>query len=328
MNWLENTKRMTVDVTSYCNSHCGSCQRHLSPNDDSLHPALSLNHMDVDLWKSIVDQNQELGIHQMYLNGVWGDACMHPKLLDMMHYLVDNSKITIDISTNGSMRTTKFWKELGKISKDRIHVTFCVDGLEDTHSVYRRKTSYNKIIESIKAFKSTGGQFTIITTLFNHNLHQIDELRNVAKNLGACIFKTRKSHSNRIYKVDDTTVAYDRVKNEHVEYTEWIEYHSNETPSGNDSVCPWYNSKDIQVDCWGQIYTCCFASETRFGVDRNNKEHPDNLVDIELNLNTNTLEQALSSDFFKQAKRKIENGDWFICADNCGIQSDKWKEWI
>ena len=68
------------------------------------------------------------------------------------------------------MRTEKFWS-LGKLNANKeIYVVFCLDGLEDTHEIYRRKTNFNKIISNMKAFIDAGGYAGVITTAFDHNI--------------------------------------------------------------------------------------------------------------------------------------------------------------
>ena len=207
--------------------------------------------MDVELWKKIVLGNESFGIGNMMLNGGYGDALMHPNFLEMIDFFVNNSSMTMNVSTNGSLRTEKFWKELGKITKDRVEVTFCLDGLEDTHSIYRKKTNFDKIIQNIKSFKSTGGQFTVITTLFNHNLHQIDELEKLSKSLGALRYKTRKNNSSQSYETNGITVKSDKVKKEHLKETIWEKFHLNTPKDYPDTCCPWFNDRDIQVDLGG-----------------------------------------------------------------------------
>ena len=83
----------------------------------------------------------------------------------------------------------------------------------------------------------------------------------------------------------------------------------------------------MQVDPWGHIWTCCFASETRFKIDRKARKHYDkDLYSKDLNLQNYKLEEIFQSDFWKSAEKNITSGNWFVCFDNCGINSKKWKE--
>ena len=56
---------------------------------------------------------------------------------------------------------------------------FAVDGLADTHSIYRVRTNWDKIIENIKAFTNNAGRARVIMTVFEHNKHS--KIKEVAR---------------------------------------------------------------------------------------------------------------------------------------------------
>ena len=328
MNWLENTKYLQIEITSYCNAHCGACQRHASPVDDTLHPQLELQHMDLNLWRSIIDQAYDLNFETINLNGNFGDAGMHPDLLKMANHLFASSDMKLQISTNGSLRTKQFWKELAQSGTNRLQVIFCVDGLKDTHAIYRRKTNFDKIIDNIKAFTSAGGNAIMVTTLFDHNIHQIKELAKLAKDIGCMEYRTRKSYSFTDYNsLDDVVVSTNNIKDEDAYITKYKSVYSGRPKyrTHNQSKCPWYNKKHVQIDPYGQIWNCCYASETRYGKDKQNYVHPDakELFNSELDLTKNTLEQALQSKHWALSKDRIEEEKWYICYNSCGLESNK-----
>ena len=75
-----------------------------------------------------------------------------------------------------------------------MQVNFAVDGLKDTHSIYSRRTDFDKIIENIKSFNEAGGSGRIITTVFEHNKHQLMELKHLAETLKCRAYVIRHSH--------------------------------------------------------------------------------------------------------------------------------------
>ena len=330
MNWLENTKYLQIEITSYCNSHCGACQRHISYKDDTIHPKLELQHMNFKLWRSIIDQANKLDFELVNLNGNFGDAGMHPGLLYMAEYLFTKSDMRLQISTNGSLRTTEFWKKLATMGGNRLQVIFCVDGLKDTHSIYRRKTSFDKIIENIKAFTSAGGNANMTTTLFNHNKHQIKDIAKLAKEIGCFEHRARKSYSLKDYlSLDNVVVSTKDIQDSDVQVTKYRTVNSGRTKHEphTQSKCPWYNRKYVQIDPYGQIWNCCYASETRYGTDKDNLNHPDanELFSSDLDLRKNTLENALQSYHWERSKNRIEDEKWYICYDVCGLDANKQK---
>lgn len=324
MNWLDNIEKLTVDITSYCNSHCGTCQRFVSQNDDTLHPGLELYHMPMTTWQKLIKDAADFGIKQIDLNGNWGDACMHPDLLKMVEIVIENN-MSCFVSTNGSLRTKVFWKKLAQILQTHGEVTFCVDGLKDTHSIYRKKTSFTKIIKNCEEFNIHGGVSRIITTAFNHNLHQLDELEKIAKDIGCSTFQVRKSHTKREYVTNGQKVSVSQVTPEHIRqviFKDLDNVNFGKPSKVLNTICPWYNDRDVQIDPWGTLYTCCFASETRYGFDRDRLDFPgyENYFDKSNNVNNKTLKEIFSSDFFQNIEPKIKNGSWHICYDNCNIQ--------
>ena len=77
-----------------------------------------------------------------------------------------------------------------------------MDGMEDTHKLYRRKTSHAKLCENIKAFTDAGGSCHVYMTTFEHNKHQIEEVKELSRKLGAKAFKARGSFTgDRVMEV-------------------------------------------------------------------------------------------------------------------------------
>ncbi len=333
MDWLENTDRIQIDLTSYCNAHCGSCQRHKGPEDDRLHPSLSLDHMSYDTWKKILTDANNLGsIQSVMLNGNWGDAFMHPEIYDFIKFYTELPNLKNFIaSTNGSMRTEKFWSDVGKLNAEQdIYIVFCLDGLEDTHEIYRRKTSFDRIIRNMKAYIDAGGRAGVTTTAFDHNIDQLQDIKQLAKDLGAWTWQCRKSHSSKSYESYGITVTQDRVTKDVKESVRFFDESNNRfhplRDLDNRTNCPWFNERDVQIDPWGQVWSCCYASETRFGIDREYTIHPEyeKYYHKDLDLTKNSLKHALSSDFWK----RIKTFDHYICWDNCGVETDKdWENY-
>ena len=119
---------LQVDITTYCNSHCGGCIR----NKNGGEPVVDLTHLSVETFKKIDFNN----IKYVYFNGSYGDFTSHPNFFEILDCIPKNVKV--DGSTNGSARTPDWWKQLAiklkKFSWGRI--TFAVDGLE-TNEIYR-----------------------------------------------------------------------------------------------------------------------------------------------------------------------------------------------
>jgi hypothetical protein len=122
--------------------------------------------------------------------GNFGDPIAHPKAMDIFK-LVGSNGIRQHINTNGSIQNTAWWAELGAIKK--LKVTFALDGLEDTHSIYRINTDFNKILANAKAYMDSGGRAVWMFIVFEHNQHQVEEAKAMATELGFNRFITKLS---------------------------------------------------------------------------------------------------------------------------------------
>jgi sulfatase maturation enzyme AslB (radical SAM superfamily) len=124
---------------------------------------------------------------------------MHPEFFKMLEFAQKwNKKFSINIHTNGSLRSKEDWEELAQILKGfqyEHRIRFSIDGLADTHNIYRQNTDYNKILENAKAFIDAGGIAVWQFIVFPWNEHQIDEARKVSKDLGFSRFDVRRDRS-------------------------------------------------------------------------------------------------------------------------------------
>jgi MoaA/NifB/PqqE/SkfB family radical SAM enzyme len=112
--------------------------------------------------------------------------------------------VEIRCHTNGSGLTSKAWKEFADLD---IEIEFGIDGLEDTHHLYRRNTSFKQIIKNAKTYIEAGGKATWMMTVFKHNEHQIESCRRLANDLGFYEFisrvNTRNNEDEYILVFDD-----------------------------------------------------------------------------------------------------------------------------
>ncbi|SVC76683.1 uncharacterized protein METZ01_LOCUS329537, partial [marine metagenome] len=110
---------------------------------------------------------------------------MNPELTDILDFFLDEFKIKyIDIRTNGSLRSTTWWSNFVNHLPSKHIIVFGLDGLEDTLHIYRIGADYKKVINNAKAFIDAGGIASWQFIEFEHNKHQIEEAKQLAKELG------------------------------------------------------------------------------------------------------------------------------------------------
>ena len=131
-------------------------------------------------------------IEEIWFNGNYGDFIMNPQGVEIVEYVRSaNKTVDIKVSTNGSARNNNYWQRLGRTG---VKVYFCLDGLADTHSIYRQDTVFETIVKNAQTFKKAGGMAYWQYTIFEHNKHQIEQARDLAYCLGFDEFVTRPNN--------------------------------------------------------------------------------------------------------------------------------------
>lgn len=130
-------------------------------------------------------------LKQFLFCGNYGDALTARDTLPICEYLrAHNPKLRIKLVTNGSGRDAAFWSQLAKVVTT---VTFSIDGLGETNRLYRRRTSWNRVMESVRAYLAAGGRAEWDFLVFRHNQHQVAEAEALARQLGFAKFNVKRS---------------------------------------------------------------------------------------------------------------------------------------
>jgi MoaA/NifB/PqqE/SkfB family radical SAM enzyme len=338
--WSKFLRAIQFDLTSYCNAKCASCVRNIY--GDKTRPGLPLNHFDIDLWKRLWSEDlRGYVLNEVHLNGNWGDAGMHPKLPELMRIASSHHpEVTLFMHTNGGTHNEAYWGDLAESLRwfKNHQVIFAIDGMEDTHSIYRRSTSLDKIKSNLKAFSSNKGNAAVKMTLFDHNMHQIEDVKELARSLGACYFDTRHSYTNEAYVKSDTEEYHvtahkaqevsnvseilnpgpdSKLRDEQL-YRFLLARQERETEMPK-SKCPWYNIGRIQLDPWHNVWPCCHTSLFTYSPT---DQFPKLSYEENWNsLNNNTLEEVLKHVwFYKHLKESMDTNPYGVCVDICDVQ--------
>lgn len=302
---LSDVKIVQVELTTRCNSRCPMCPRNYRGMEyNSGYPIteLSLEQFCHIFTPDFLTQlkpsaTQKFGIN---FNGNLGDFGLARDALEIVHYCVDHG-VHVTINTNGSMRTPDWWSQL---ARPGVSIGFALDGLEDTHALYRQDTDWNRIIENACAFIAAGGWAVWRFAPFDHNRHQEEACRQMAQNLGFAQF-------HNIYDGRDRGMAYSRTG----EFSHWIGPRSDDNPTPPDikplleNHVTWYDAKtvreekdsaklnlfcghqqnrEIYVAADGSVYPCCFL-----GFYPKQMNHPGNRELAELVQENNALKYPL-----------------------------------
>jgi len=219
MKWHE-VECLHLEISALCNAVCPQCARYPAASYYQ-HPNISHDHVwTLEQVKVRLPTEDLINIKEILLNGTVGDFITNKDALEIVKHLRESNNAKIMINTNGSARSANWWKELATIPN--VVVNFALDGLEDTHHLYRRNTNWQQIIKNATAYIQAGGVADWTMTIFEHNKHQINDCSNLAKQFGFTKFYAR--HSDRTI-----VPARDRQG----KFTHWLEPAS-DTPASNN----------------------------------------------------------------------------------------------
>ena len=322
-----------LEISSLCNAACPWCPRTFwgYPFNGG-YPEQYLTLADA---KKIF-RTAFLGqLESIRVNGNFGDIVMNPDGADIIEYFrAINPDLKIKISTNGGARNIDFWQRLAAAG---AQVIFALDGLEDTHHLYRQNTVWSTVIMNAQIFIDHGGDAVWQMIRFQHNAHQVDACRHLSEVMGFKEFIQRQDGR-------DTAPVFDRQGNlVHVmgdyqgEREFKILFHSKQTDDVllEDIISDRYPKKKIQCETQklgsifvaanGDVSPCCWTGLYPRTYGRGQYHQAANAQLIPLMARNNALQHSIKEciQWFAEvekswSKRDYQQGRLVICDDNCG----------
>jgi|ETN02SMinimDraft_4_1059925.scaffolds.fasta_scaffold89705_2 sulfatase maturation enzyme AslB (radical SAM superfamily) len=332
MYQIDTIESITIEATNFCNAKCPQCSRYNKYGE--IQKSLPLIHLDPNCLQKIPFEKMT-SLDTIKFNGNYGDPLMHPQI-DKILDIFKNYKLVL--STNASLRSANWWKNLAKY---KIKVKFAVDGLEDTHSLYRRNTDYKKIMDNAKAFINAGGNAEWQYIIFKHNEHQVDEAKLLSEKLGfkGIVFQysDRFLATNKTPVYENKKIAYylesaTKQKTMHElsgakEGTFYTKNFLNNENMTSEIQCPWAEAKRLQISADSLVFPCCYM----LNVLVNKPIHKSLWEKIiksysGVNLNYHTFEDILTSEIFqKLIPASLKNKPHITCIEHCANNFSKGK---
>jgi MoaA/NifB/PqqE/SkfB family radical SAM enzyme len=275
MLFYNEIKIIHLEITSKCNARCPQCPRNI--NGGITNPNLPLTELYLDHIKKLLLPNFIKQLDELFMCGNYGDPIVARDTLPVFNYLRHwNSSMKLMIHTNGSAKTTKWWREIASFG---CTVRFGIDGLEDTNHIYRRGTNWSTIVNNAKAFIKSGGNAEWCFIVFKHNEHQIDEAKKLAENMGFKKFivkRTKRFHYlKNSAKLQTDVLSRDGTFEYFIEPPSDDEYQvaSNESlynDNGDKYLdhllstqinCQSASKQMIFISAEGLIFPCCYLGE-------------------------------------------------------------------
>jgi len=277
-----------LEITNNCQASCPMCTRNIHGGIEN--PNLQKNGWTLSQYKKILNEEVCNQIKKIMFCGNYGDPLLNKDLPEMIEYTLSiNPNIEIRIHTNGSLRNTKWWKSLGEKLNKKSAVIFAIDGLENTHSLYRIGTDYNRIIANAQAFINAGGNASWAYIRFKHNEHQVEEAKSIAKELGfyeftlkdssrwllEAVFPVLDSSGEIVYNLEPSTESDIKIIDESI-----IKNYKN-ILENTEISCHAKHTKEVYVDAQCHVFPCCWIAMIPYHPPERN----DSIIEIRNKIN-------------------------------------------
>ena len=231
--WAADTLEwIDIELTSFCNIQCKGCFRVLSNHADKI---LNKHYLDFATIEKRFKKEMFPNIKIINFCGSVDEPTTHPEFFEIIKHFADWD-CHINIATNGSLRTVTWWEQLANVLPNSHRVTWGIDGSDEVSELYREGSSFKKVQKNFRAFIAAGGKSVWQFIEFEHNQHQTEDAKALAKEEGFLDFKTIISH-----RTDTDEVTHKRIEQD-------------EAPVIS---CKYANQKRIFVNHMGNVIPCC-----------------------------------------------------------------------
>lgn len=273
----DKIRRLHIELSTRCNSVCPDCPRNLRGVEILENIEYPLTQLYLDDVMKILEPEFVRQLSIVLFNGNLGDFITARDALPIVEYLRScNPSLEIQVSTNASGQPD-IWETLGKMG---IEVQFRLDGLADTHVLYRQNTSWDLIIANAKKFIAAGGSAIWAMIVFDHNRHQIESCRQISQDLGFAEFRLidLEIGKRNVFPVFTRDKRLSHVVGDYQGPTDFNEIYENFQNSAVDllgeldrlvthrkiscktmTINNSYLGQEIYITANGEIYPCCWT---------------------------------------------------------------------
>ena len=313
---LANIRDIHLELTSKCQARCPMCPRRISGG--ILNPLITLNEITLSQFKKWFSVEFIQQLDSLFICGNLGDPIIAQDCLKILQYIKEtNPAIQLSMHTNSSAKNTQWWEQL---AYTKTRVVFGIDGLEDTHSLYRVGTDYNKILENASAFIRAGGDAEWHMLAFEHNEHQIIECQTISKHLKFKKFTVK--HTSR-FTSDKWHVINDEGKTTHILRPtrisqDMISKVKESTTVVSKIQCKAVKYKQLYIAADGSISPCCWLDVSWMLPTHGSRIDYMDTIGHFPNLNKNTIEEIFESGHFKRIEDTWNIKPLVECSKQCG----------
>lgn len=303
---LKNIKALNIEPSSQCAAKCPFCSRNKKVRNYLGH-YITLSDFKY-LPSTLIAQ-----LEWVAFGGNFGDLSTNQDLPAICEYIKGiNPEVILRGDTNGSAQDEMWWERLGHSFKDGT-MFFSLDGMEDTHTLHRINTNFNKILTNIKAFSRAGGRAEWKFILFKHNQHQIEDAEKLAREVGCSRFFVISSREYDELR-EKPDIMQIRTKDQI-----YSDYQQQAISEKGTALCKPLKNKSIYLAADKTVHPCCLAHCNYI-----TEQEPtfDFILDLiqkhytSINYTTTPLEEILQGEYFKKALKKSKTNEYCILKCN------------
>ena len=324
---LNQIKTIHLEITSKCQASCPMCSRNIQGGVDN--PFIAITEITLDDFIKWFPVDFIKQLDRLYMCGNLGDPVVAKDKLEIFTYLKStNPNISLGMNTNGSARNTAWWTKLAKLG---VVVRFGIDGLSDTHALYRIGTDWDKIITNAKSFIQAGGYAIWDMLVFDHNQHQIDDCKSLSKELGfkeIAIKNTSRFHNGSLNVLDKTgkTIHILYATEKSKDLTSRVHQYATKPVEEKKVIsCKVKNEKSMYVSATGNVVPCCWLDMEWMPPHSFSRIDYMDIIGRHLNLHDLSLDEIFNEGMFSDIEQSWSNIPLRECSKQCG-EVDKFLE--
>lgn len=345
---IDEIRELHVEVTNKCNAACPMCDRNIFGSN--IKAGRGLDEWSIEDIQSVFS-NELPNLECVYFCGTHGD----PLVAKNLFFAVEAAKTKgarIEIFTNGSLRSKKWWLDFLEILDKNDRISFGIDGIETNH-LYRRNTNIDIILRNLDLVCKSKTQAKWDFLAFKHNEHEVEKCKELAVKYGVDEFRIRRTarfdtfdpfpvldkkgnieyyleqpdnqdlrhpdieKMKKVAPVVDIKAAYEYLTN----INSFGFAKSNLNSFGDYEIsCLYKKNKRIYVNSRLEVFPCCYISDHYETYKKHTKEELEYPVN-ELTLRKKTWNEILNNSFFNNDLESSWTDVNVIprCIKTCGV---------
>jgi MoaA/NifB/PqqE/SkfB family radical SAM enzyme len=299
---MRKYRQLTTELTFRCNAKCPACHRQKPLTIDLNDKKYTIT---LDKFKQLFYPELLENVEWLMLNGNFGDSIMNKQFREIISY-VKSHGTKLKIHTNGGIHGVDYWKDVGAILTKQDIINFDMDGLADTHSKYRINTEFENVFRNAcTVINNSDTQVHWKYIVFEHNRHQVEEARELARKNNFHTFSTVKTSRD--------VFAPKSGKFVHAKKTDAYEKAEKVIRCVWDDWGKWYISPE------GLVFRCCWTGGHYYDQGEKRFYYPPKFEQMFNGLHV-PLEKILSYEYWTKLQNYLKGYErsFKMCKSQCG----------